>query len=262
MRRAELPGGHVAPLPEVITMLRTRTWLAVLMVTTAGALSFPASAQAQSQAINFSIGAFIPQGFDGRSDDDVLVAELSQGVYSLSFDVGDFNGATVGAEWLIGVGDYVDAGVGISYYRRTVPSLYAQRVHSSGAEIEQDLRLRIAPLTASLRFYPMGRFKGFQPFLGAGISRLNFRYSETGEFVDPANDDEIFSARYSHSGAAVAPVFLGGLRATVGDKGLIGGEVRYQGGEGDLPTTGDNAFIAPKIDLAGWTTNFTFGWRF
>jgi len=242
-------------------MLRTRTWLAVIMVTTAGALLHPASAQAQSQAINFSVGAFIPTGFDGRSNDDVLVTELSQGVYSLSFDVRDFNGATVGAEYLIGIGDYVDAGVGIGYYRRTVPSLYADRVHPSGAEIEQDLRLRIAPLTASVRFYPMGRFKGFQPFLGAGISRLNFRFSETGEFVDPATED-IFQARYTHSGSTVAPIFLGGLRATIGDKGLIGGEVRYQTGEGDLPTTGDNAFIAPKVDLGGWTTNFTFGFRF
>jgi hypothetical protein len=243
-------------------MLRTRTWIAVMMVTTAGALFLPASARAQSQAINFSVGAFIPKGFDGRSNDDVLVTELSQGMYSLSFDVRDFNGATFGAEWLIGLGDYIDAGVGINYYRRTVPSVYAQRVHPSGAEIEQDLRLRIAPLTASARFYPMGRFKGLQPYVGAGISRLNFRFSETGAFVDPAAGDEIFEARYSHSGAEVAPMFLGGLRSTIGNKGLIGGEVRYQWGEGDLPTSGDNAFIAPKIDLAGWTTNFTFGFRF
>lgn len=243
-------------------MLRTRTWLAVLMVTTAGALFAPASAQAQSQSITFSIGAFIPKGFDGRGDDDVLVSELSQGYYSLLFDVRDFNGAAVGAEWLIGVGDYVDVGAGIGYYRRTVPSVYAQAVHSSGWEIEQDLRLRIVPITATVRLYPMGRFKGLQPFVGAGISRLNFRFSETGEFVDPAADDEIYQARYSHSGSKVAPVFLGGLRATIGERALIGGEVRYQSGSGDLPTTGDNAFIASKIDLSGWTTNFTFGWRF
>lgn len=243
-------------------MLRTRTWLALIMVTTAGAFLTPAPAQAQSQSVNFSIGAFIPKGFDGRSADDVLVSELSQGYYSLLFDVRDFNGASVGGEWLFGVGDYVDVGAGVSYYRRTVPSVYAQAVHPSGAEIEQDLRLRIAPITATVRFYPLGRFKGLQPFVGAGISRLNFRFSETGEFVDPAADDEIFQARYNHSGSTVAPVFLGGLRTTIGDKGLVGGEVRYQSGSGDLPTTGDNAFIASKIDLSGWTTSFTFGVRF
>lgn len=243
-------------------MLRTRTWLAVIMVSTAGALFVPASAQAQSQSINFSLGGFIPTGFDGRSDDDVLVAELTQGQYSLLFDVHDFNGFTVGADWLIGVGNYVDAGVGVSYYSHTAHSVYAQRVHSDGFEIEQDLRLRITPLTGSVRFYPLGRFKGLQPYVGGGISALFYRFSENGEFVDPFADDEIFQARYSHEGTAVAPVFLGGLRATVGDKAMFGGEVRYQGGQGDLPTTGDNAFIAPKIDLSGWTTNFTFGWRF
>jgi hypothetical protein len=243
-------------------MLRTRTWLAVFMVTTAGALVVPASAHAQSQSITFTIGGFIPKGFDGRSNDDVLVNELSQGVYSLLFDVDDFRGATFGADWLIGVGNYVDAGVGIGYYSHTVPSVYAQRVHPSGAEIEQDLRLRITPVTASVRLYPMGRFKGLQPFVGGGFSWLMFRFSETGEFVDPAADDEIFQARYSHNGTEIAPMFLGGLRSTIGDRMLIGGEVRYQWGQGDLPTTGDNAFIAPKIDLAGWITNFTLGVRF
>jgi hypothetical protein len=257
-------GRAYRPLPEVITMLRTRTWLALIMVTTAGALFVPASAQAQSQAINFSVGAFFPTGFDGRPDEDVLVRELSSGFYSLDFDVADFRGAIVGAEWLIGLGRYVDAGVGASFYRRTVPSIYLEVTHPSGAEIEQDLRLRIAPLTASLRFYPMGKFNGLQPYVGAGITRLYFRFSETGDFVDTsaAAEGEIFQARYFHSGSTTAPVFLGGLRATLGDKGLVGGEVRYQTGEGDLPVTGDNAFIAPKIDLGGWTTNFTFGFRF
>src|SRR5512132_991523 len=98
-------------------MLRTRTWLALIMVTTAGAFLTPAPAQAQSQSVNFSIGAFIPKGFDGRSVDDVLVSELSQGYYSLLFDVRDFNGAAVGGEWLFAVGDYVDVGAGVSYYR-------------------------------------------------------------------------------------------------------------------------------------------------
>jgi hypothetical protein len=36
--------------------------------------------------------------------------------------------------------------------------------------------------------------------------------------------------------------------------------VRWQKAEGDLPA--DALFLGSKIDLGGWTTNFTFGFRF
>jgi len=237
-------------------MLRTKTWLAATVV---AVLLLPAVASAQSNAITFSIGGFVPRGEDARHDDDVLLAEL-QSRDPLLFEIGDFNGASVGAEWLIGLGDYFEAGFGASFYRRTVPSVYALSVRESGAEIEQDLRLRIAPVTAVVRVFPMGRFRGFQPFLGAGVSRLNWRFSEVGDFIDP-EDGSIFASRYVETGSTTAPVFLGGLRYPF-DKWLVGGEIRYQDGEGNLPTGGFEGFIAPKIDLGGWTFNFTLGWQF
>jgi outer membrane protein W len=135
-------------------------------------------------------------------------------------------------------------------------------VRPSGGEIEQDLRLRIAPITATLRLFPMGKYKGFQPYVGGGISRLNFKFTEFGDFVDPAEEDLIFSAEYEETGSTVAPVFLGGLRYPIGDRLLVGGEARYQWGEGDLPTGGTDGFIASKIDLSGWTGNLTLGFRF
>ena len=59
-------------------------------------------------------------------DDDVLVEDLP-GAYSLAFDVDDFNGATFGGEWVVGIGDYLEAGFGASFYQKTVPSVYARR---------------------------------------------------------------------------------------------------------------------------------------
>lgn len=243
-------------------MLRiSRSWTGRTVLAAAAVALFlaPATATAQSNSITFSAGFFAPKGEDGRVDDDVLIAELSSSD-PLLFEIGDFAGGNFGAEWLIGLGDYIEAGVGVSYYRATVPSVYELSVRPSGAEIEQDLRLRIAPVTASVRFFPVGKFNGFQPYIGAGISRLNWRFSEVGDFIDPA-DGAIFSARYIETGATVAPVFLGGLRYPVG-RLLIGGEARYQSGEGDLPTGGEQGFIASKIDLGGWTGNVTLGFRF
>lgn len=254
-----LSARHFAKLSEVITMLRTRTWVAGV-VFFAGTVILPASALAQSQTINFTLGGFWPKGEDSRVAGDVLVADLSE-FPPLLFEVGDFKGGTFGAEWLFGIGDFLEAGVGASYYQRTVPSIYADKIHSNGAEIEQDLKLRITPITGTLRVFPTGRHGSVQPYIGAGVSLLSWRYSETGEFVDPF-DDTIFRANFVKSDKTAAPVFLGGVRFPLAEAFLLGGEVRYQKAEGDLPLGGTDGFLGDKIDLGGWTGNFTFGIRF
>jgi opacity protein-like surface antigen len=232
--------------------------LAVLMV---GLVLLPTVAGAQSQVISFNVGGFITKGEDGRVEGDVLVENLRD-FNPLAYEISDFNGATVGADWLFGIGDLLEAGVGVGFYRRTVPSVYRDLVRPGGGEIEQDLRLRIIPITASVRFFPMGRTtNGLQPYLGGGLAVLNWRYSETGEFVDPL-DDTLFRTSYVKSGTSTAPVFLGGLRFPLADAFLLGGEARYQRAEGDLPLGGTDGFLGDKIDLGGWTVNVTMGVRF
>ena len=67
--------------------------------------------------------------------------------------------------------------------RSTVHSVYDQKVRDDGREIEQDLKLRIVPLSATVRFLPIGR-GGVEPYVGAGIGAFNWHYSEVGEFID------------------------------------------------------------------------------
>ena len=50
----------------------------------------------------------------------------------------------------------------------------------------------------------------------------------------------------------------GFITSFAGDAFSTGFEIRYQRGSGDL----DSDFAAPKIDLGGWTYNFTAGYRF
>ena len=176
------------------------------------------------------------------------------------FEIEDFRGVNVGAEYLFGVTDYIEAGLDVSFYQRTVPSIYADVVHDDLREIEQDLKLRIVPITASVRFIPTGRNATVQPYIGIGAGFLNWRYSETGEFVD-FSDDTIFRDRFVAKGNTVAPVVIGGLRFLSADVWTIGGEVRWQKADGD---TGGRAagFLSDKIDLGGWTTNFNVHFRF
>mgnify|MGYP001325936022 CR=1 FL=1 len=216
-------------------------------------LAAPSAAVAQ-QSVNFYLGGFVPRGEEARDRDDVLRNNLD----FLAFDIRDFNGATVGGEWLFALGDKVDASLGIGVSSRRVPSVYADVVNSNGREIEQDLRLRIVPFTATLRWLPLGHRDAFVPYIGAGVGVLRWRYSETGEFVD-FSDRSIYRDSFVGTGAASGPVILGGARFPVGSVD-IGGEVRYQHALGDLPE--DQEFSGPKIDLGGFSYLFTLNVRF
>jgi hypothetical protein len=213
----------------------------------------PATSSAQ-QSINFYLGGFVPHGEDARDRDDVLRNNLN----FLSFDISDFNGFTAGADYLVGLGDWLDAGLGIGAYKRTVGSFDRDFQKPSGDLVEQDLKLRIIPITATIRFLPLGHTDGVEPYIGAGVGILNYRYSESGEFVD-VSERTTFRGSFVGKGTATGPLILAGVRFPVGMIG-VGGEVRYQKAHGDLPD--DQDFSGSRIDLGGWTYAATVNVRF
>jgi outer membrane protein W len=216
-----------------------------------GLLATPiASAQ---QSVNFYVGAFSLRAEDARDRNDVLLNNLN----FLGFNIKDFNGPTIGGEWLVAFADNFEGGLGIGFQTRTVPTVYLNFVNTNGSEIEQDLKLRVVPFTATVRFLPLGHHNGIEPYLGAGVGVFNYRYTESGQFL--ATDRTIFRDTFVGSGTATGPVILGGVRVPVGNWG-IGGEIRYQSAKGDLPT--DQDFSGTKIDLGGFNYLFTVHVRF
>ena len=149
-----------------------KRWLAFAILCTA--TLFPQAARAQ-QTVNLSFGYFTVRGEDARVDGDVLNANRD----FLTFDVDDFNGASIGGEWLIPVGRYLEAGAGLAFTRRTVPSSYTRLVNQNGSEIDQDLRLRLVPALFTFRVLPLGQDRGFQPYVGGGLGIIAWRYSES-----------------------------------------------------------------------------------
>jgi len=232
-------------------MLQRTVTSAALLV--AAMLITAQPAHAQQQTVNFTLGYFSPFGRDARVSDDVLNANRE----FLLFDIDEFRGASVGGEWLIPVGNFFEAGAGISFYQQTVPSFYLDFEDPDGTEIDQDLQLRQVPLAFTFRVLPLGQSSPFQPYFGAGLGVVNWRYREQGEFIDFNADNEIFEDTFEESGTAVGPVVVGGIRFAARNASA-GGEVRYQKADGDLP----NDFAGSKIDLGGWTYNFTVGVRF
>ena len=226
--------------------------LAVLAVVAVVLMPAPAAAQ---QTINFSFGGFSPRSEDARDANDVLVQDRS----FLDFNVGDLSGVTVGGEWLIGLGEHFDAGLGVGFFQRS--TLAADRFSEfdvTGDPILADLKLRVVPFNATFRWLPLGRHSGVQPYVGGGVGVFGWRYSETGDFV--ASDNvTIIHGNFVGSGSATGPVVLGGVRVPVGSWS-IGGELNYQAAEGNLPS--NQGFAGSTIDLGGLTYAFTFGVRF
>ena len=202
----------------------------------------PSPAFAQ-QAITLSLGGFMAAGEDARVNGDVLVANRE----ILSFDVRDFNTGSIGIEWLLPLGEYLEAGLGAGFTSRTVPTAYADLVNRNGTEIAQDLKLRVAPFTATVRVLPLGRSRAVKPYVGGGIGLFSYRYSEVGDFVD-FTDHSVFHDQFVATGTETGPVVLAGIRVPVGDTWSLGGEVRYQKASADL----SEDFLGAKLDLGGF----------
>jgi hypothetical protein len=208
------------------------------------------------QSLNFSLGYFTVRGEDARVDGDVLVE--NRDVYL--FDISDFNTVSIGSEWVAPLGDYLEVGAGIQFTTRAVDTIYADFERPDGSEIEQELKLRVIPITGTVRVLPLGRHSPFQPYVGGGIGIFNWRYAETGDFIDfTIPGRPIFRESFVESGTSIGPVAVFGARFLVGSNATIGGELRYQKAEGDLD---ELDFFGPKIDLGGFHYLVTVGVRF
>ena len=240
-------------LPSFPFPRRRATVAGVLLLVAATLAPAPAAAQVDS-VVTFNAGYFALRAEDARGENDVLWRNLDY----LYFELDDFNGFTFGGDYALGLGPYFEAGVGLGYYQQTVWSVYREFVDSDGTEIEQDLKLRVVPVTFTARVFPLGRFNGVQPYVGGGLGVFAWRYSETGEFVDFNGD--IFRATYEDSGNALGPVLFGGVRFPAGSGVMIGGEFRWQQAEADLDE--GEGFASDHLDLGGYNWLFSVAFRF
>jgi hypothetical protein len=234
---------------------------------------FSTAGDAARHTLNFTFGLFTPRPEDGRVDEDVLVANLNFPQFLL-FEVDEFNSFTFGAEWLIPIGNHIEAGAGFNFSRKTVPAIYSLLSDSDGTEIDQDLSLRIMPIAFTVRALPLSQSQPVQPYVGGGIGLFTWKYKESGEFVDftadPIDGDctdltdncPLFETPeddpFEGSGTDVGFIFLFGVRYAA-DSFSVGGEARYHKATGDLP---EDEFFGTKVDLGGWVWQGTFGFRF
>ena len=193
------------------------------------------------------------------TSDDVLVNNLD---FSSPLTSRTSMAGTAGAEYLIGPGEWFEGRLASGSTRgHRLWCTLGFNQNANGSEIEQNLKLRVVPLTATFRFLPLGG--GITvPFSRHG--RRGRRASTGGPRIGSVRrqftDRSIFDNTYIASGTATGPVILGGVRIPASRSGEIGGEIRYQSAVGTLP--GDRRVLGFEINLGGFNYLFQLNIRF
>lgn len=193
----------------------------------------------------------------GRVPTDILLIEHND----LDFTFSDFNVPVIGVEWLVPFGNLLEAGLGASFSRDTVPTVHVGVANSDGSPIPRDLGLRQMPIALTVRVLPLGQSYSVQPYIGGGVALISWQFRESGDFA-AANRRTIFRGEhYSANGSAIAPTLLAGMRAVTLDRYAFGIEARYQRGRGHFGPVFARQ-VDPDLDLGGLTLLVTAGKRF
>ena len=223
----------------------------ILVFAMLAASPLPASAQ---QTVNLTLGRFFMPRVD-RPETDILLIEH----HGLAFDISEFGNWTVGGEWLIPLGDMLEAGAGIAFGQRTVATRHVLVMNRDGSSIPRELGLRQVPIGLTVRVLPLRQSYRVQPYAGAGLAWIRWRFSESGDFATP-NGTIFRDEEYAATGSAIGPLLVFGMRIA-GDRMALGLESRYQHARGSFGPEFARV-INPDIDLDGWTLQVTAGFRF
>jgi hypothetical protein len=173
-------------------------------------------ASLEASSIAFRLGRFAPnpEGELWRDNADTFELELA-----------DLNSISGGVEFALELNEFLDFTVGVDGYSRTVFTRYRDFVRDDGSEIEQELRLSVAPVTAGMRFLPAGKFRALIPYVAGGVGLYPYEYREEGEFIDFQTFD-IFGGTFIDRGLGTGLYAAFGLEVPVARRLTVFGEFR------------------------------------
>jgi len=153
-----------------------------------------------SQSINLKIGLFSP----------ALRSDLWQdNMVNLALIKGDMIAGYYAAEYEVYLNRNTSFSLEVGSYSKTVYSRYRQYTYPDYSPIFEDITLRITPLEANIKLYPLGHRAVFFPYFGAGVGVYAWTYQQYGEFV-------IFPEGYIEEGFAETRTFSVGFNGRIG----------------------------------------------
>jgi opacity protein-like surface antigen len=206
---------------------------------------------ARAGGLDLRAGGFFPRG-DANLFDDTF--EL------FGVDGKDFKGFTAGIEYNTAVSEFLEVGVSLDGFERSVDTSYLDFIHPDGGEIRQTLRYTVVPLGLTLRLIPTGRRVAVAPYLAVGADLFYWQWREEGEFIDFIDpDNPIVEDSFRSDGWSGGFHVAGGVRFRVTPDFSITGEGRYQRAKA---TMGDDFSSENEIDLSGWSATVGVHIRF
>jgi hypothetical protein len=151
-------------------MKRLAIWLAILGLS---------SGFLFSQSLNMKIGLFVPS----------MRSDLWQiNLDNLTFSRSDMINVFYSGEYEIFLDRYTSFSLEIGSYIKSVQAQYRDYTFADGSPIFQDIQLRLTPVEANIKLYPMGRRYRIFPFIGAGVGVYAWTYQQWGDFVNFQDD--------------------------------------------------------------------------
>ncbi|MCU0275816.1 MAG: hypothetical protein MUF02_02995 [Acidobacteria bacterium] len=138
-----------------------------------------ASTPLLSQSINLKFGLFVPQM---KSD----LWEIN--MENLTFSRSDMVNTYYEAEYESFLGRYSSFSLEFGSYAKTVYAQYRDYTDMDGNPIFQNLSLRIVPIVASVKIYPLGHRHVVNPFVGLGAGIYAWTYQQWGDFINFVDD--------------------------------------------------------------------------
>ncbi len=173
----------------------------------------------------------------------------------------------------------VDITFSLGYARASKNVEYRYWLDDRDLPIQNSAHLAQVPLTVGLKAYllPRGREVGrfayipstVQPYIGLAGGTVYHRYRESGDFINFAAGNSVYTTNYESSGWSPTAQVLAGSEFGLTRRANLQVEVRYGWATGSLASTFPALAPAPAadvpahsdIDLAGLQTTIGIGWR-
>lgn len=184
---------------------------------------------------------FTPDG-----DSDIF----DQNKAELTFKVDDLNdfGGTFGYNHFIG--NYVDVGGSLAYYRTVETVDDRDFTFPNGRPVLRDIRFKIIPVEANISILPLGRNYPVIPYVGGGFGVYFWEYEEIGDFViDRNTDPRVITGSAFSDGTDFGWNIHGGLQIPFSRSAAFTSQIKYSKAEGDLDVGGFDPAFGP-IDLS------------
>jgi hypothetical protein len=196
-----------------------------------------------SQSINLKIGLFKPS----------LQSDLwEDNLGNLAFLKSDMINAYYSVEYEVFLNRYTSFSLEIGSYKKEVYSQYKDYTYEDDSPIFQNISLRIIPIEANIKIYPLGHRNLVSPYFGAGAGLYAWTYQQWGDFINFEDDSiyegfaetETFSFGFNGRAGLVLRIYPGVALAVEG---------KYQYLRGQLSGNFEGFDL---LDLGGITATF------